>query len=95
MHTAGQEIQEVLNDPSLKITQAKDVRWLSHNRAVSHHRQCLSAVLTSLEKENRDHNNAEVLGLGTCMRKYKLIAALYLFSDVLPPLAGLSRAFSE
>ena len=37
VRTAGlREIQEVLNDPSLKLTQAKDVRWLSHDRAVSH-----------------------------------------------------------
>ena len=28
------EIQEVLNDPRLKLTEAKDVRWLSHERAV-------------------------------------------------------------
>ena len=27
-------IQEVLNDPQLKLTQAKDVRWLSHEKAV-------------------------------------------------------------
>ena len=31
VHTAGlRAIQEVLNDPHLKFTQAKDVRWLSH-----------------------------------------------------------------
>ena len=27
-------IQEVVNDPQLKLTQAKDVRWLSHEKAV-------------------------------------------------------------
>lgn len=33
--TAGLKgIQDVLNDPRMKLTQAKDVRWLSHDRAV-------------------------------------------------------------
>ena len=27
-------IEEVLNDPHLKLTQAKDVRWLSHEKTV-------------------------------------------------------------
>ena len=96
VRTAGlREIQEVLNDPSLKLTQAKDVRWLSHDRAVSHLRQCLPSVITSLEREAVERNNAEALGLVTFITKYKFIAALYMFSDVLPPLASLSRAFQR
>ena len=35
VRTAGiRAIQDVLNDPQLKLTQAKDVRWLSHEKAV-------------------------------------------------------------
>ena len=44
-------IQEVANDPQLKLTQAKDVQWLSHEKAVRNLRQCLPSVLTSLERE--------------------------------------------
>ena len=96
VRTAGlREIQEVLNDPSLKLTQAKDVRWLSHDRAVSHLRQCLPSVIISLEREAVERNNAEALGLVTFIKKYKFIAVLYMFSDVLPPLASLSRAFQR
>ena len=43
-------IQEVLDDPHLKLTQAKDVRWLSHERAVSHPRQCFTSVILSLDR---------------------------------------------
>ena len=36
VHMAGlKAIQEVLNDPQLKLTQAKDVRWLSHENLMS------------------------------------------------------------
>ena len=50
VRTAGlRAIQEVIDDPQLKLTQAKDVRWLSHERAVSHLRQCLKSVILSLE----------------------------------------------
>ena len=39
------EIQDVLNDPRLNLTQAKYFCWLSHDRAVSHLRKCFSSVL--------------------------------------------------
>lgn len=51
VRTAGlRAIQEVLDDLHLKLTQAKDVRWLSHERAVSHLRQCFMSVILSLER---------------------------------------------
>ena len=96
VRTAGlKEIQDVLNDPRLNLTQAKDVRWLSHDRAVSHLRKCFQSVLVSLEREAQERNSAEAAGLVSFVKKYKFVAALYMFSDVLPPLAGLSRAFQK
>lgn len=85
----------MLNDPQLHLTQAKDVRWLSHEKAVSNLRKCLPSVIVSLEREAEEHHNAEALGLASFIKKYKFIAALYMFSDVLPPLASLSRAFQK
>lgn len=96
VRTAGlRAIQEVLDDPHLKLTQAKDVRWLSHERAVSHLRQCFTSVILSLDKEGTENNCAEAAGLCTFIRSYNFIASLYMFSDVLPPLASLSRAFQR
>ena len=96
VHTAGlRSIQEVLDDPHLKITQAKDVRWLSHDKAVSHLRQCFKLVILSLEKEGTERHNTEVAGLLSFIRSYKFIASLYMFSDILPPLARRSRAFQR
>lgn len=79
----------------IKITLAKDVRWLSHERAVSHLRKCFPSVVVSLEREAQERNNAEAAGLATFVKKYTFVAALYMFSDVLPPLACLSRAFQR
>ena len=94
VRTAGLcAIHEVLDDPHLKLTQAKDVRWLSHERAVSHLQQCFTSVILSLDKERTENNCAEAAGLCTFIRSYSFIASLYIFSDVLPPLASLSHAF--
>ena len=96
VRTAGlRSIQEVLDDPQLKLTQAKDVRWLTHERAVSHLRQCFKSVILSLDKEGTERNNAEAAGLLSFIRSYDFIASLCMFSDVLPPLAILSRAFQR
>ena len=57
------EIQEVLKDPQLKLTQAKDVRWLSHEKAVRNFRQCLPSVLVSLEREAMERHDAQAHGL--------------------------------
>ena len=96
VRTAGLKgIQEVLDDPRLSLTQAKDVRWLSHDKAVDHLRKCFHSVLVSLEREAQERHNAEAAGLASFIKKYEFVAALYMFSDVLPHLACLSRAFQK
>ena len=49
----------------------------------------------SLEKEGTECHNAEAAGLLTFVRSFKFIASLYMLSDVMPPLASLSRAFQR
>ena len=93
VRTAG--IQEVLNDPRLKLSKASDVRWLSHDKAVENLRKCLPSVINSLEREASERHDAEALGLATFVKKYKFVATLLMLSDVLPPLASLSRAFQK
>ena len=67
----------VLDDPRLKITQARDVRLLSHERAVSHLRQCFTSVILSPDKEGTEKSCAEALGLCTFIRSYNFIASLH------------------
>ena len=96
VRTAGlRAIQKVLNDPHLKLTQAKDVRWLSHEKTVSNLRRCFFFFFTSLEREAEERNCTQAAGLVVFAKKYKFVAALYMFSDVLPSLANLSRAFQR
>ena len=94
VRTAGLHgIQEVLNEPNLKLCQAKDVRWLSHEKAVNNLRKCFPAVIASLEREATERTCVEAHGLAVFVCKFEFIATLYMLSDVLPPLAQLSRAF--
>ena len=83
----------MFNDPCYKLTQAKDVRWLSHDKAVSNIRRCLPSVITRLGREAEERYNAEASGLAAFVKTYKFVSALYMFCNVLPPLTGLSCAF--
>ena len=85
----------MLNDPQLKLTKASDARWLSHERAVDNLRKCLPSVITSLEREASERHDAQALGLATFVKLYKFVATLLMLSDILPPLANLSRAFQR
>ena len=88
-------IQEVVNDPQLKLTQAKDVRWLSHEKAVRNLCQCLPSVLTSLEREATERHDAQAHGLALFVKDFFFTSSIYFLSDILPPLAQLSRAFQK
>ncbi|WAR27958.1 hypothetical protein MAR_013662, partial [Mya arenaria] len=54
----------ILEEPKVKVTEAKDVRWLSHNKAVKAIRHCLPSLLTSLEHEARERCDAMAFGAG-------------------------------
>lgn len=88
-------IEEVLNDHNLKLTQAKDVRWLSHEKAVGNLRKCFTSIISSLEREAEERNCAQAAGLVAFIERYKFVAALHMLSDVLPLLANFSRAFQK
>ena len=68
------------------------MRWLSHDKAVENLRKCLPSVI---EREASERHDAQALGLATFVQKYKFVATLLMLSDVLPPLASLSRAFQK
>ena len=84
-------IQEVPDDPHLRLTQAKDVRWLSHEKAIDNLRRCLPSVLSSLEREASERSCAQAHGLATFVKEFSFVAAVYMLSDLLPPLALISQ----
>lgn len=49
----------------------RDTRWLSHDRADSAVRQCLPALITSLEREASERSDATAAGLSIFVKKSK------------------------
>ncbi len=69
-------IQTILEDPVLKLKQAKDVRWLSHQAAVDALRRSIG-VLTSLNREASEREDATASGLR------KFILKIFLWPNCL------------
>ncbi|KAE8293775.1 hypothetical protein D5F01_LYC06711 [Larimichthys crocea] len=95
VRTAGlKNIQDVLNS-RVKLVQAKDVRWLSHNQAVIALKRTYAAVVTSLEHEATERNEATARGLATFLTTFQFTATLLMLCDILPLLSKLSRLFQR
>jgi hypothetical protein len=86
------QIQELQNDPVLKLSQAKDVRWLSHDKATQTLKKCIPSVITSLEREAEERNDCQAMGLAVFVQTYKFLLTLSMMCDVLPHLSALSKA---
>ena len=86
-------MKDIVQSPHLKLKEAKDVRWLSHNAAVDALRRTLPAVIMSLEREASERHEAVALGLATFTKSYDFVATLLMLADVLPLLARLSQIF--
>ena len=88
-------IQETMETPTLKLKEAKDVRWLSHDAAVQTLKRTLPSVIASLEREAVERGEPIALGLVKMIKTYNFVASLYLFSDVLPHICRLSKIFQD
>lgn len=75
------------------MAQAKDVRWLSHHQAVAALKRTYAAVVTSLEHEATERNEATARGLATFLTTFQFTATLLMLCDILPLLSKLSRLF--
>ncbi|KAI8517523.1 hypothetical protein Bbelb_035400 [Branchiostoma belcheri] len=89
------DIQGIFNskDNCVKLTQANDVRWLSHHQAVAALRRTYPAVVMSLEREAVERNEAAAKGLAVFLKTPNFCATLMMLSDTLPLLIKLSRLF--
>ena len=96
VRTAGlRAIQEILDNPSLKLKQAKDHQWLSHENACQSLRRTLPSVFTSLQREASERGEPMADGLYRQMANYNCMATLFLLCDVLPYVCFLSRLFQK
>lgn len=55
----------------------------------------LPSIITSLQKEATERNDAPALGLRKFTCTYQFVASLYMMSDILPILSHLSRLFQK
>ena len=88
-------IQEVLDQPTLKCKEAKDVRWLSHDMAIKSIIRTYPALLVSLDREASERGEPTARGLLVFVKSYKFLACAYLLSDILLHLSRLSRIFQK
>ena len=78
---AFHEIQKIIDEPVLHLRKAIHTRWLSHDQAVTAIRRTLPSLLTTLEKEVAEKNDAVAQGLVRAVKSYNFVATLYLLSD--------------
>ena len=55
----------------------------------------MPSVVASLEHEAEERNCTQATGLVSFVKRYMFVAFFYMMSDILPPLANLSRAFQR
>ena len=70
-------------------------RWLSHDQAVTTIRCTSCSLFATLEREVAKKDDAVAHGLVHAIKCYKLMATIYLLSDVLPLLSKLNLVFQK
>ena len=96
VRTAGlHAIEAVLNDPTIKLKQAKDVRWLSHEAAISSILRTMPSLIASLEREAGERKEPTAVGLVKFMKTYYFIACCRLLSKILPHINRPSLLFQR
>lgn len=83
-------IQAILNDPAIKLKEAKDVRWLSHDAAVAALLRTLPSLIASLDREASERGEPTVEGLLRFVKTHFFIATAHLLHKVLPHVSRLS-----
>ena len=86
-------IQAVLDNPLIKLKQAKDVRWLSHEAAISSILRTMPSLITSLEREASERKEPTAVGLVKSVKTYSFIACCKLLSKILPHINKWSLLF--
>ena len=86
------EIQQILDQPELKVLQPSDTRWLARERCVQAVRRTLPSLALTFQQIYDDRGDAEAYGLAKLICTYKFVACLYMLCDVLHTIAKLQSA---
>ena len=71
-----EEIQSILEDPTLKFKLPSATRWLSRAQTIDAVRRSLSSLLVSLDREASERADATAVGLVTLCRNYMFVATI-------------------
>ena len=88
-------IQALLDDPFIKLKEAKDVRWLSHDAAIATVLRILPSLIASLEREATERGEPMAEGLVRFVKSYNFIATAHLLHKVFPHISRLCRIFQK
>ena len=88
-------IQSLLDDPAIKLKEAKDVRWLSHDAAIATLLRTLPSLIASLDREASERGEPTAQGLLRFVKTHSFIATAHLLHKVLPHVSRLSRVFQK
>ena len=83
------EVQAVLQSPEIKMQKPSDTRWLARERAIRAVRKSLPALVTTFEEIYQETGDAEAHGIAALLIKYKIVACIYMLSDVMHTVAKL------
>ena len=84
-----------MEEPVLHLKNAVHTRWLSHEQSIKAIRRTMAALITALEREVVENDNAIARGLVIAMKSYNFVATVYFLSDVLPHLSVLNLIFQK
>ena len=88
-------IQAILDSPTVKLKQAKDVRWLSYDAAIKAIISTLPALIASLEREATERSEPAAVGLVKFVKTHYFVGCCYLLNKVLPHISRLSLIFQQ
>lgn len=95
VRTAGlKDIQSAIRAPDQKLKRASDTQWVSHDQAITAIRKSLPSIITSLQREATERNDAQALGLSKFICTYQFVASVYMMSDITYPITPV-QAFSK
>ena len=86
-------IEAILDD--LRIKEAKDVRWLSHDAAIASMLRILPSLIVSLDREDSERGEPIESGLLRFVKTYNFVATAHLLHKVLPHISRLSLIFQK
>ena len=88
-------MQELVDDPHLKLKEPSATRWLSHAFAVSACRKSFASIVIELERQATEQHDMAAKGWVKKVKTFRFAATLLLMSDVLPILVRLSKTFQR